>query len=170
MAKSDGMGANTQLEAVAADLLIGVETNPPVSSLNIAERCGFAIATPNWRNKVRGPAVFVDFDWPQVQQEEECALHLAHWRLVRSGHSTTSEVTEYVARAIMLPYEPFLRDMRHTQDVRSLQRIHRYASARFIEQRLVDLATARPLLRVIVTGASDGFAARAVSAAALHRR
>lgn len=140
------------LEAVAAELLVGVDAHPPISAFALAHWCGLTLVTFGCEVKnVRGAALFFDANVPSRQQEQDIAMRIAHWRLMRTHSDDVSfEDVAYVARALLLPREAFARDMRRTLDVSELQRIHRYASEEFIKLRIADIAALAPTLRLVV--------------------
>jgi hypothetical protein len=141
-----------RLEEIAEELLAAVGARPPVSARALAHWCGLTLATRNCElSAVRGCALIIDGNAPEREQEAALAVHIAHWRLARAGYDDLSDrAVEYEARALLLPREAFARDMRRNPEFAQLERIHRYASARFIRARALDLAELAPSLRLVV--------------------
>ena len=131
-----------RLERVADELTSAVHARPPISAMLIAEACGLTIATPNCRGKRgRGAVLIYDQDLPPDEQESQIALDLAYWRLNRVGLPFDDSDAVYTARAIMLPRDFFLPDMRRTRDAVELRRVHKYATLDMIRARMADLAS-----------------------------
>lgn len=139
------------LEGVAESLLSAVDMHPPISAFNIAHHCGLTVSTYNCQpQKARGAVLYFDGTKSQREQEAEVALHIAHWRLAREGNAFTDLDVEYLARAIMLPVGPFVRDLRRASGkLHRLEHLHRYATRAFIEQRIVDVETIGPMLKLV---------------------
>lgn len=140
-----------RLEEIAGELLKAIDVHPPVSAWAIAHWCGFSVVSKDCATTdVRGIAIVYDPAHSPAQREEMLATQIAHWRIARAQEEPCIDAVEYVARALLLPREDFTRDIRRSQDVRELQRVHRYASQRFIEQRMLDIMNEAPALRLVV--------------------
>jgi hypothetical protein len=145
-------------EDLAMQLLASVCARAPISALAIASRLGWTIVPdgmPSTVGPFRGARVGVPRDGGLLVWQERVALDIATMVLRRDGgQAQPAEAdTRHVARAILMPWADFMRDLQRVGTDRArLRRLHPYASAALVTARIADVqaATARaPHLRLL---------------------
>lgn len=143
---------NTQHEALGVEVVKAVDAEPPVSAVAIADGYGFSCLFRGCppASACRQPVIFYSsLDLREL--EWEVAQALAQHKLDERGEPYDPAARDRVARAIMLPADGFLADVRESRaDVAALMRVHRYVPERVIHARMLELCP--PRLSLVVPG------------------
>lgn len=130
-----------RLEGIAADLLSSSCTDPPVDALELAAACGLHVLI----SPVHGGALLYDgtiYVSPRVsvtQLHERVAHEIGHWALERAREDDSEEAADYLARALLLPRDALLRDLRHGWDLRALTAKYAFAAPSTVAVRVAEL-------------------------------
>jgi hypothetical protein len=132
------------LEGVAADLLEATGCDdPPVDAYELAECCGLRLKpAASGTASIVGDVLSVPLRARDVRQHGQIAHELGHWALRRVGEPDEHPSVRYVAGALMLPRQPFERDIAADWNLERLRARHVHTSAEMIARRIVNLRDA----------------------------
>lgn len=129
------------VEGMAGRMLEAVEMTAPVHPWVMAARAGYRVrmGPGSLPAMTLGPTIVV----PEHREERRAfaVLHeLAHAALRNSGHDDPEGLVDAIASAVLLPREPFARDVEETRgDLDALKARHPFASYEAIGRRIVAL-------------------------------
>jgi hypothetical protein len=136
-----------RLEGIARHLHDKTGIEAPVDALLLAHRLGLTLRP--WAKShgaLDGNTIFVPTRYGMRDQRKQfrVAHELGHWALREDGADDTCEASaDYLAGALLLPREVFMRDLGATDwDLLELQRLHSNASAQAIVIRMTQVSPA----------------------------
>lgn len=135
------------LEGLARELLEETGASPPIDALVLATLCGLELRPRGGSNAQIDIATNV-LSYPirvrPTRQHGLVAHELGHWLLWRAElEHLDEEAATYLAGALLLPREAFLRDLAATGwDLFALQNRHPNASAQMIVVRMTQVSPA----------------------------
>lgn len=135
------------LEGIARDIHESTGNLLPVDAFTLAQLCGVKLrAVPGAMGSLDLEAGVIRYPARArvVRQHGVIAHELGHWALAEAGEDHTHERSaRYLAGALMLPREAFLRDCAGTDwDLDELRRRHPNASAEMIVVRMTQVSPA----------------------------
>lgn len=137
--------AQAAWEGIAADLHDATGCgDPPVDALELADLCGLELRRVDGGLPFRkGEVIYLPKSFEGPRLHGACAHETGHWAAERGGEENTERAARYLAGALLLPRQPFDRDLRETHwDLRQLRAKHINASAEMIARRIVNLRDA----------------------------
>lgn len=135
------------LEGIAADLHHATGDLLPVDAFELATLCGLELrawARPQGDLDLEAGVIRYPGRARVVRQHGVVAHELGHWALAQAGEDHTAEwAARYLAGALLLPRDAFLRDAWACDwDLEQLRRRHPHASAEMVVVRMTQVSPA----------------------------
>lgn len=134
------------LEGIARELLEGCGISSPVDIRLLAHRCGLELRPwgKSYGQLTTDGVIRYPLKVRETRQAFTIAHEISHWAIARAGEDDRDEAAaDYLAGALMLPRETFLRDLAETDwALDALQLRHPHASAQGIVVRMTQVSPA----------------------------